>query len=522
MLKKLLFVSFIFLSSLIAQNSGSFDINFNDGSSLQTFYPVATRQAFSDMVIQSDDKIIVCAKSEALTSSGEDSYLIYRIKENGEQDSTFGVNSFVDIEGGTAYSLAIQDDGKILVIGVMNTVNTLVRLNSDGSLDNSFGNSGKIEVPMRSFTYQGTIYNIKILSSGKILLAGVLDGSSYKKALLIQLNEDGTIDTDFGNNGYIEKGFANTIESAHYILEQPDGKIIFLGHSQYGTIPKLFAARINTDGTFDDSFGTLGYSVTEMRRIQQKEIDRLKGRFQNDGKIVVAGYAADPNVSNRQNFAAVRFNADGSIDNSFGTNGYINIDFNETGSHDYAYETLITSDGKIVLGGSFTNQNNITNFGILVVDENGNVDPNFGVNGRTQALGYSIRRMFFDSKNRIVAGGFSGDDNGMALARFIYDETSTSVNDETNNIPDQFSLSQNYPNPFNPTTSIEYIVPSNESVSLKVYDILGNEIAVLVNESKQPGSYHVAFDASKQASGVYLYKLSIGNKTLSKKMLLLK
>ena len=89
-------------------------------------------------------------------------------------------------------------------------------------------------------------------------------------------------------------------------------------------------------------------------------------------------------------------------------------------------------------------------------------------------------------------------------------------------IPNKFDLSQNYPNPFNPSTSIQYQVSSPSPVSLKVYDALGNEAAVLVDEQKPAGSYEISFDGSNLASGIYFYRLTAGNFTKSYKMLLLK
>jgi len=97
-----------------------------------------------------------------------------------------------------------------------------------------------------------------------------------------------------------------------------------------------------------------------------------------------------------------------------------------------------------------------------------------------------------------------------------------SVPNENKLLAEDFKLYQNYPNPFNPSTSIEYSVPSNEYVSLKVYDILGNEIATLVNEQKSAGNYTVNFNAGNLASGMYLYKLQAGNFTSVKKMLVVK
>ena len=102
-------------------------------------------------------------------------------------------------------------------------------------------------------------------------------------------------------------------------------------------------------------------------------------------------------------------------------------------------------------------------------------------------------------------------------------EPNSSVNvDEDKLTASSFELFNNYPNPFNPTTIIEYSVVSNEYVSLKVYDMLGKEITTLVNEQKSAGKYKVNFDASSLASGVYIYKLTAGNFSDSKKMVLTK
>ena len=105
-----------------------------------------------------------------------------------------------------------------------------------------------------------------------------------------------------------------------------------------------------------------------------------------------------------------------------------------------------------------------------------------------------------------------------------------SVDDEISDLtPTSFKLSQNYPNPFNPITKIKYTIPNvtlskveGSLVSLKVFDVLGNEIAALVNEEKPAGSYEVEFDASSLSSGIYFYELRTGNHTQAKKMMLLK
>ena len=94
--------------------------------------------------------------------------------------------------------------------------------------------------------------------------------------------------------------------------------------------------------------------------------------------------------------------------------------------------------------------------------------------------------------------------------------------DDELNSPDEFVLEQNYPNPFNPSTTIKYSISDNSYVTLKIYDILGEEIETLVSEEKAPGSYEVSFNAADLVSGVYIYSLKAGSFAKTKKMILMK
>lgn len=100
--------------------------------------------------------------------------------------------------------------------------------------------------------------------------------------------------------------------------------------------------------------------------------------------------------------------------------------------------------------------------------------------------------------------------------------TATSVEDNDPNLPSNYELSQNYPNPFNPETVISYQLPEIGHVTLKIYNTLGEEVALLVNENKSPGYYKVNFDGSKLTSGIYFYTIQTNGFTQSKKMLLIK
>ncbi|MDP3581077.1 MAG: T9SS type A sorting domain-containing protein, partial [Ignavibacteria bacterium] len=118
----------------------------------------------------------------------------------------------------------------------------------------------------------------------------------------------------------------------------------------------------------------------------------------------------------------------------------------------------------------------------------------------------------------LYTGGFS------RIWKYSCSSTPTSVNNDgqDNTLPQQFQLSQNYPNPFNPTSIIRYDLPKASFVKISVYDILGREIRVLVNEEKNSGHYEILFDARDLSSGVYFYTIRTKDYTQSKKMILMK
>lgn len=128
-----------------------------------------------------------------------------------------------------------------------------------------------------------------------------------------------------------------------------------------------------------------------------------------------------------------------------------------------------------------------------------------------------VRSLFLDQNEYIYAG---------TADREIYKSTqpNTIVKVEIEETPTSFQLYQNYPNPFNPQTVIDYQIPSNSHITLKLFGLLGQEIVTLVNEDKLPEQYEVIFDADqfKLPSGVYFYELKVGENRITKKMSLLR
>jgi len=145
-------------------------------------------------------------------------------------------------------------------------------------------------------------------------------------------------------------------------------------------------------------------------------------------------------------------------------------------------------------------------------------NPGFNNSGIPYDFSYSTSSASYTA----ATGGFPlGDLNWFPSKKAEWLVTDVKEN-ETNNIPSSFSLEQNYPNPFNPTTVINYSIPKNSNVVLKVYNILGKEIATLVNGQQSAGSHNVSFNASNLASGVYFYSIQSDGFSSTKKMMLLK
>lgn len=193
-----------------------------------------------------------------------------------------------------------------------------------------------------------------------------------------------------------------------------------------------------------------------------------------------------------------------------------------------------TTDG----GQTWTKQKQLNNYGLegifFVNSQNGwasGVGPpsyngvivhttDGGTNWQEQTYSGTLNNLKAISFVDATTGWIAGDD-GVIL--HTTNGGVTSVKEITGNaLPQQFLLSQNYPNPFNPTTTIEFSIPKQSFVSLKVYDLLGREVATLVNEELHGGSYKTQFNAPNLSSGVYLYRLNAGGFIQTKKLMLMK
>ncbi len=141
-------------------------------------------------------------------------------------------------------------------------------------------------------------------------------------------------------------------------------------------------------------------------------------------------------------------------------------------------------------------------------------------NSRTYAKNIGLIFDYYDNKLQTTYVNI----NGYVINGAVYGDTAmvTGINQTGTEIPDKFSLSQNYPNPFNPSTNIKFQIPKSGFVKLIIFDVLGKEVQIIVNQQLSPGSYEADFDGRSLPSGVYYYKLEAGDFTETKKMVLIK
>ena len=318
-----------------------------------------------------------------------------------------------------ALASAIQSDGKIVLAG--NSHNgtdsdfALIRYNTDGTLDASFGAGGKVTTPIGS----GNDYGISaaIQDDGKIVVAGMSYGGSSYDFALVRYTTAGALDTTFNSTGKVTTSFGSGDDAAYSVALQSDGKIVATGYYSISVSDHDFAlARYNIDGSLDTSFDTDGKVTTP---IGPSDNVAYASFIQSDGKIVAGGYSyTDPN---NWDFALARYNTNGSLDTNFDTDGLVITSI--SGLDDFIYSVAIQSDGKIVAAG-YSNNGSNHDFAVARYTTAGALDTTFNSTGKvTTAIGSAnedIQSIAIQSDGKIVAGGFSnnGTNEDFALIRY--------------------------------------------------------------------------------------------------------
>jgi uncharacterized delta-60 repeat protein len=366
------------------QTPGKLDLTYaGTGYKLETLPNGAPIQG-TDILVQPDGKVLAGVTSQVF--SGAMSFALRRFNPDGTLDATFGdagkvTTTFPFQQSSTAEirSLALQPDGKILAGGYSrktldngSEVFTIVRYNPDGTLDTSFGTDGKF-ISNYGVSCQGN--RMVIAPDGKIILAGFqwrFNNIGTLSVMVARYNSNGTVDTSFDTDGYTTTTLLDWNTTVTGLQVQPDGKVIIAGRTTTGS--NFGMVRYNIDGSLDTSFGTNGLVTTSVGASSSyiHSIELLP-----DGRILAGGTASNGTDAD---FALARYNTDGSLDTSFDGDGKV---LTPVGSGEEALrEIVVQPDGRIVAVGSSNNGTN-ADFSFVRWNIDGSVDTTFGTNGKT-------------------------------------------------------------------------------------------------------------------------------------------
>lgn len=516
MTKKLYYVSFLFSSffsnaQMLDASYSTYGINF--------YNPSTTFDKSGDIFVESDNSAVVLGNIGPGAKRA-----IYKVDPNGNLDTSFG-NAGIKITQNQSshYKIIKLSSGKYLTVGnvgYMYSQNFFIeRFNTDGTLDSTFGNGGGLAVDMG---YPATIetidiaYNAVELPDGKIIICGGAEyGYPKRRACLLRLNQDGTVDTTFGTNGKfyftINTGLSQERVSAMSIFAV-NNKLVVAGIGRITDTTEatngsndIFVVRLNLDGTYDTTFGTSGKLIFSLGNLLE-----FGNMIQDtNGNFYITGSAYVNNI--RETWVA-KISSDGQFVNNFGNNGIakrkvVNIPDAERESSN----SILLGNNGIYVGGTFFFAGNYYESDWMYMTKfnfDGTPDLSFGTNGLFRLPTYnSLRRiaaMKFDNNKRIlISGDSSHSDRQFALARII-------LNNETLNTAEigKKEVPSFYPNP---VTDFLYIDLSTESrlENISLYSMEGQLVKNL-EYTRQDGKIKV--DLKSQLSGNYLLRLKYDKK----------
>ncbi len=505
------FVSFLLLLSTIQAQPGSLDITFGNNG-IVTAPNTSIREMGYKILLQDDGKILLAGFQE---DNNIRDFAVARYNPDGSLDNSFGSSGLVIFDAGTgsdaAWSMALQDDGKIILAGTVyhqfSSVDdmAMVRLNSDGTPDNSFGTAGFVFTDIDQ--HWDNANDIALQPDGKILLAGEGYANDKRNVCVVRYNSNGGLDASFGTGGIALFAIGTGDDRTESISLQSDGKILTCGYFDDGVDDQTYVARFNTDGSVDNTFGNNGRATLDIGGNN----DRLKDLYLLDnGNILAGGFTT--NSSNETDYLILRYLPDGTLDNGFGSNG---IMMHNVGANDFLSEIAVQSDGKILTaGGAFS-------FEMLRLLENGSRDPGFGDNGMISTpIGvYSFSMsLCLQSEDKVILAGQSKESGGefdLSLARYHLEDAGS--------VAEQDAVFQNikvYPNPARDKIFVNYSLASRQILSIDLLCIDGKILHSFEKEIEHTkGTYVDEFMIPDHlTAGMYLIRMTSDHGSIVKRL----
>jgi len=393
--------------------SGTPDVDFSTDGQVETS-PTAFMNNGRALVIQTDDKIIVGGQNE--TASGTDvEWIFIRYNTDGGLDTSFGTAGITEKDWGAVSlneeirGLALQPNGKIVGAGVAVGADDdfgVVRLNTDGTLDTTFDSDGFLNTDISGNNDEAE--DLVIQSNGKILLAGKTHNGTDFDVALTRYESNGFLDTSFGTGGIVKNIIGGLNEEIHGIVLLTSQKILIAGGDGFDVI----ILKLDTDGSLDTTFDLDGWLIIDLGAtnmdLARDIILTSSGQFYICGEV-------DNGIDT--DILVARFNSDGTLDTAFDIDGKAIIDI--TGN-DIAFALIEQPDGKIVVAGQ---ANGGLQYEVIRFNVDGSLDMDFDVDGKvdlTFGIEATARDVGLDSLGRIVtAGNLSTTNADIGVVRLL-------------------------------------------------------------------------------------------------------
>jgi uncharacterized delta-60 repeat protein len=463
------------VSTICLAQAGSLDLSFGKGGKVLTAIGPQLNEARA-LAIQADGKIVAVGATE---NGPKDDFAIIRYNSNGSLDSTFDKDGIVTTVVGSSYdeatTVALQLDGKIIVAGYSYTGSNsdfaLIRYNKNGSLDSSFGSFGKVITAIGTNGDFGL--SVALQSDGKIIVAGYSENGLNDDFAIVRYTKGGLLDSTFDADGIVTTDIGKK-DRGCAVKIQADGKIVVAGYSQDTSYSFITVVRYNANGSLDNTFDFDGKQTTVIGVFGDQARSLA---VQSDGKIVVVGYSYG--FAGSQDFAVVRYNINGSLDSSFDIDGKVTTAIGACDQN--ANAVVIQSDNKILLVGHSLNKSTSTNeFAIVRYNTNGSLDNTFDFDGivttpligKLNDVAYAVA---IQADGKIVVAGSSANSSSDILTFFAVVRYNNNINLGIGAIHDQNSEVKISPNPFSIWTILESKIVL-ENATLHIYNSLGQQV----------------------------------------------
>ncbi|HEY9116152.1 MAG TPA: T9SS type A sorting domain-containing protein [Bacteroidales bacterium] len=349
-LKSIIAALLIFPAAIFAQDPGSLDLTFATNGKYT--YDNGFNDLFTCTAIQDDQKIIAAGISyDAVYNASTN---VFRFMPDGSIDTDFATNGIFNFSlnnEANIFSCAIRPNGKIVLVGsttdYVDYRILIIQLNSDGTLDNSFGDNGvvvqKISILEGYFEDHGLAMTLQ--NDGKILVAGrSLNSDYFFSPVVVRFTVNGTLDTSFGTNGVASITVDGSDNDFDCITLQDDGKIVVAGHYELGLqYFGMLVARFNSNGTLDPTFANSGVFIESFGNVDDEGFGVA---INSEGKIIVTGFSATASFT--YSMLLMQLTSSGVLDVSFGNGGTV---YSNLADYNVGAAITIQEDDKIIIAG---------------------------------------------------------------------------------------------------------------------------------------------------------------------------